>query len=148
DRVPAFATAQANPILLLAAALPFLCVFTEVWIGQYYPTLLLVPFYAVASAAAALLLMQSSQRGVRILGVSVVVALLANSLDEGVRFKKSFFTRDAFNTLRAQVDSVSPRNQALLVNHVFDAQYRYFLERNMVALILNPPGRIEIALAY
>lgn len=148
DRYPMLATAQANPILLLAAALPFLCVFTEVWIGQYYPTLLLVPFYAVASAAAAVLLMNSTQRGAKVLAVALVVALLANSLDEGVRFKKSFFTRQDFNTLRAQIDSVSPTKQALLVNHVFDAQYRYFLERNMVALILNPPGRIEIALAY
>src|SRR5439155_13705309 len=79
-----------NPMLLLLAALPFLCIFTELWVGQYYPTLLVVPFYAVACAAVASLLLDSSRRLVKAAGATLVVALMVNSVDADVRFKKAF----------------------------------------------------------
>ena len=40
----------ANPLFLLGAALPFLVIFSELWVGQYYPTVLILPFYAVSAA--------------------------------------------------------------------------------------------------
>ena len=35
--VPALAVSRVNPLLLLLAAFPFLYLFREIWVGQYYP---------------------------------------------------------------------------------------------------------------
>jgi hypothetical protein len=147
ERWPALRSVRANPVLLLLAALPFLYLFQEIWVGQYYPALLVLPFYAVASAAVISLFMQSAERSVRLIGVALVVALLANSLDEDLRFKKAFFERETIRTLKAQLDTVSVPGQMLMINHVFDAPYRYYFNRQTVAMILDPPGVVELALS-
>jgi ADP-heptose:LPS heptosyltransferase len=139
--------ARANPWLLFLAALPFLTIFREIWIAQYYPTLLVVPFYAVACAAAAAALLESGRVPIKAMGAVLVAALLANSLTENASFKKAFLEPEMIRTLRAQLDSVSVPGQQIMVDHVFDAQYRYYFQRHTVALILNPPGRVELVLA-
>jgi hypothetical protein len=47
----------------------------------------------------------------------------------------------------AQLDSVAGPGQQLLINHVFDAAYRYYFNRNTVAVVLFPPRVSNIALA-
>ncbi|MDB4876290.1 MAG: hypothetical protein JWM41_2736 [Gemmatimonadetes bacterium] len=147
SRWPALGGVRSNPIFLLLAALPFLYVFREIWIGQYYPGLLVLPFYAVASAAMIVLLLQTDQRIVRVAGGVLLAGLLANSLDEDASFKKAFFRREDIRTLKAQLDSVSRPGQRLLINNVSDPLYRYYFDRQTVQLILNPPGVVEIAIA-
>ncbi|HVX41680.1 MAG TPA: glycosyltransferase family 9 protein [Gemmatimonadaceae bacterium] len=142
------ADAAANPIVVLIAALPFLALFSELWVGQYYPTLLVLPFYAVASAALAVLLMQSGHRLARTGGIVLVGALMANSISEDATFKKAFFDPKAIQALKADLDSVSVPGQKILVDHVFDAAYRYYTGRNTVALILNPPAAFPSAVNY
>jgi hypothetical protein len=137
-----------NPIFVLAAALPFLLLFTELWVGQYYPTVLVLPFYAIASAALAGLLLAHGQRSARLVGLLLFSTLALNSLYENANFDKAFFDRDAIRTLGAQLDSVSHPGQQILVDHVFDASYRYYLHRNTVALILNPPIHFAGAIRY
>lgn len=148
SRWPALERAQPNPWLLLFPALPFLMLFVEIWVGQYYPTLLVLPFYAVGSAALATLLFNSSQRVVRLAGGALVVALLANSIDADARFKKAYLTQSSIATLRAQLDSVSTPGQFILVNHMFDGPYHYYFDRNVVLLMLNPAERMDAALSY
>jgi hypothetical protein len=139
---------QANPWLLLVAALPFLCLFPEIWIRQYYPTLLVLPFYAVACAALAVRMLEAPHRAAKGVGIALIVALLANSIDEDVSFKKAFFEKKDIQTLRAQLDSVSAPGQFILVNHMFDSEYHYYFDRNVVLLLLNPPESMDAALAY
>jgi hypothetical protein len=61
-------------------------------------------------------------------------------------FKKAFFPRASIATLAARLDSVSARGQHILVNHTFDAPYRYYFHRNTNSMILIPPGVADIAL--
>lgn len=135
-----------NPLLLLAAAVPFLYLFTEIWVGQYYASMLIVPFYAVAFGALIALLVGLGGAG-RAVGVALFAAALLNSTVDNVRFKKAFFQRETIRTLAAQLDSVSSKGQLLLANHTFDGAYRYLFDRNSNALILIPPGVSNIALA-
>jgi hypothetical protein len=139
---------QPNPWLLFIAAVPFLWLFREMWIGQLYPGLLVLPFYAVAGAALAARLVESGPRAAKAVGMVLVVALLANSVDEDLTFKKAFMRPGTIASLRADLDAASPRGQYVLTNHIFDALYRYYFDRNIVLLVLNPPARMPAALAY
>jgi hypothetical protein len=146
-RLPANLRGLANPGLLLLPALPFLILFREIWVGQYYPALLVVPFYAVAFAVVIDVLIAMPRRSVRVAGLVLLVGLLANSLDEDVRFKKAFLTTATIRTLKAQLDSVSFPGEQILVNHVFDSPYRYYFNRRIVALILFPPDIAQRVIA-
>src|SRR5207237_7990499 len=79
-----------NPVVLLLAALPFLLIFTELLVDQYYPMLLLLPFYAVGCAAAVTLL-AAGPPSLKLVGGAYLAALLANSLFETATFKSAFF---------------------------------------------------------
>jgi hypothetical protein len=144
---PALQRVGPNPLWLIAAALPFLFIFTELFIGQYYPTLLILPFYAVACAVTVSLFLDAGRYS-RLLGVALVVALLGNALGEIVTFKKAFLSREMIRTLGPQLASVMRPKQQLLSNHVFDAAYRYYFNHNTYALILSPPGKTDVVLSY
>ena len=139
---------STNPLVILAATLPFLCLFTELWVEQVYPTLLLIPFYAIACGALIAVLFAARSRALALIGAALFVALMANSLDEDVTFKKAFFDPSAIASLKAELDSVSVPGQHILVNHVFDGAYRYYFNRFTIALIATPPSRMSSALAY
>ncbi|HEY4216957.1 MAG TPA: glycosyltransferase family 39 protein [Gemmatimonadaceae bacterium] len=145
-RSEAFTFEGPNPWILFLAALPFLCLFVELWVGQYYPTLLVLPFYAVASGALIALLARDRNRLVAAMGLTLAVALIVNSVAETASFKKAFFQRSTIASLAARLDSVSARGQHILVNHTFDAPYRYYFHRNTNTMILIPPGVADIAL--
>ena len=147
ERLPSTARGVVNPGLLLLAALPFLLLFVEMWVGQYYPGLLVVPYYAVGFAAVATMLYDSGARAARAAAVVLVLALLANSVDENLTFKPAFFDRDAIATLGRELATLSPPGKEVLVNHVFDAQYRYYFNRKIIGLALVPPRVSDIALA-
>jgi hypothetical protein len=147
-RFPRLSPGEPNPGLLFLAALPFLWVFVTLWVLQYYPTLLVLPFYAVACGSMVVALLGSQQRLLRATGVTLFIALLANSADEVLTFKKAYFERDAIRTLRAQLDTLSVPGQYILVNHMWDSAYGYYFDRNTVLLALNEPARMGQALAY
>lgn len=138
----------ANPIIILAASLPFLCLFTELWVEQVYPTLLLVPFYAIGSAVLVTSLLAARSRAVVMVGAAMFGGLLLNSVDEDRRFKKAFFDPLAIESLRTTLDSVSVPGQHILVNHVFDGAYRYYFNRFTIGLIATPPSRMGAALSF
>jgi hypothetical protein len=147
-RLPALDRHWPNPGWLLIAAVPFLCVFIKLWVLQYYPTMLVLPFYAVACAALIVLLAGSDRRLMRVAGAALFLALLGNSIDEIVRFKKAFFDRNAISTLKAQLDRLSVPGQYVMVNHMWDSAYGYYFDRNTVLLAINPTSRMDEALAY
>lgn len=139
---------RANPAWLFVAALPFLIAFRELWIAQYYPMLLLLPFYAVGFGAVVTMLVETPLRGARAAGVALFVALVANSAVELATFKPAFLDRKAITALRAQLDTLAPPDNEILVDHVFDAQYRYYFRRKINAMILEDPFRVESHLAF
>lgn len=145
DRVPALAMARVNPLWLFIAAVPFLYLFTEIWVAQYYPGMLVVPYYAVATAVIVTLLW-SGQRIWRMVGVAIVALLLYNSFDENLRFPIAFFPRQEIASMDKQLTSLGFADKEVLVNHVFDAQYRFYFNRKIVGLTLIPPTRADEAL--
>jgi 4-amino-4-deoxy-L-arabinose transferase-like glycosyltransferase len=147
-RWPQLAERRANPWFLFFAALPFLWLFREMWIGQLYPAMLVLPFYAVAAATLISLLIASEPRSLKAVGAALFAALIGNSLVEDQIPKRAFMPPSAIETLRTQLDQVSAPGQYLLTNHIFDGLYRYYFERNIVLMILNPPARIPSAMAY
>jgi hypothetical protein len=147
-RVPALRRMQPNPWWVMLAALPFLCLFAELWISQYYPTLLALPFYAVACAATVVLILDTRQRWSRWLATAMVVALFANSLFEDVAFKKAFFDESEIRSLKAQLDARTEPGQYILTNNLFDFFYAYYFNHPTVDLILNAPERMQPAVAY
>ncbi|HEV8449379.1 MAG TPA: glycosyltransferase family 39 protein [Gemmatimonadaceae bacterium] len=140
--------ATINPVFILLAALPFLALFTELWVGQYYPTLLVLPFYAIGCAVLAIMLIGARQRVWHPVGFVLVAALAANSIVENAKFKKAFLPRSEIAALKKEIDAVTEPGQRILVDHVFDAAYRYYFNHNTVALILNPPWHYAGALRY
>jgi hypothetical protein len=148
SRGPLFERAKANPWILLFAALPFLCVFVELWLGQYYPTLLVMPFYVVACAALAGRLLDTDHRWAKPLAVVFVAALFMNSMAENVSFKKAFIERADVREMRARLDSVSAPGQYVMTNHVIDFFYAYYFDRPTIDLILTSPNRMSAAVAY
>jgi hypothetical protein len=109
--------------------------------------MLVVPYYAVGFAAVATMLHESGARVARLAAVVLVLALLANSVDENLTFKAAFFDRGAIATLGRELATLSPPGKEILVNHVFDAQYRYYFNRKIIGLVLIPPRVSDIALA-
>lgn len=140
--------AVRNPIVLLLIALPFLALFVEIWVGQYYPTVLVIPFYAVGSAVAALLLIDSTSRLTRFAGAVMLGWMIANSVDENLGFPIAYFDPAAIASLGPQLDSTSPRDIEVLVNHVFDAPYRYYFERRTMTTVLMPRGAADQILRH
>ena len=140
--------AVINPLALLACALPFYLLFVEIWVGQYYPAVQIIPFYAVGSAVAALLLIDSASRIARLAGAVMLGWMLASSIDENVSFPTAYFEPDAIATLAPQLDSVSPRDIEVMINHVFDAPYRYYFERRTMTALFMPRGQEEQTLRY
>jgi hypothetical protein len=108
--------------------------------------LLVLPFYAVACATFVAVLFATGRSG-RLVGAVLFGALLLNSVYEDARFKKAFFEPSTIRTMSVQLDSVAAPGQQLLINHVFDAAYRYYFNRNTVAVVLFPPRVSNIALA-
>ena len=145
-RLDEAANGMRNPLWLMAAALPFFLAFASIWVGQYYPGLLVLPFYAVACASAIAILVAIEGRARLVAGV-FFVALIANSVAEIATFKKAFLSPKTIATLGPELDSVSARGQVILVNHVFDAAYRYYFNRNTEPMIVYPAGVADIALS-
>jgi len=138
------AAALPNPWMLFIAAVPFLYLFVEIWVAQYYPGLLVLPFYAVATAALIAVLLSNATT--RFLGAFLFAALLLNSVYENSRFKKAYLELNTIRAMSAQLDSVAGPGQQLLINHVFDAAYRYYFNRNTLAAALFPPRVADVGL--
>lgn len=147
-RLPSLAEMRANPVVVLLAATPFLFVFRELWVAQYYPFLMVVPFYAIGFGALIHLLVQAPSRPAKWIGAIVLAVLVLNGADETLRFKKTFFDRESIRTLRAQLDSLAPAGQWPMTNNLFEAQYRYYFDRNMVPLIVHPSVNLPRVMAH
>ena len=135
-----------NPIVLLVAAIPFLLLFRELAVAYYYPTLMLIPFWAVGAAVIALRLLSASSRGARFGGGVLLAGLAFNSIDETWRFQKAFFPLEEIRSLQAQLRDAAPTGQRVLVNHLFDSSYRYYFDRDIASLIIHESYRLPLVL--
>lgn len=136
-----------NPIWLLIAAVPFLALFPMMWVEQYYPTLLVLPFYAVGCAIVATLLLDAPKRLVRVAGGVFVFALIVNSIQETLTFPKATFDRESIQSLKAELDGLTGPTQVIQVDHVFDYLYRYYFNHLTNHLIMVPVNAIDHSLA-
>ena len=148
-RFPALATVSpqpaANPVWVLVAAIPFLYLFAEIWVAQYYPGMIVVPYFAAAFGAAAALLW-GLNRAARVIAVALVAILLVSAADENLNFPTAFFPRSEIARIESRLQSLNNPEKEVLVNHVFDAPYRFYFNRKIVGMTLIPPRFANIAL--
>lgn len=124
-----------QPLILLAAGLPFLFVFTELVTEQSHPMLLLVPFAAVNLA----LIVEASWRRWRPLGAALLVGYLAWQGWQLARMHKEFLrNRDAdavANVLRAD------HHPFVLSNFFIDGPVRYLWDRHLMGIDMSGRNR-------
>ena len=140
QRWPLLPSSVPNPWWLALAALPFLYVFVDMWVGQMYPGLLVLPFVVIGTGALATILMAADNRGIRVIGGMLVLAILGNSLYENFTFRKAVVPLATISALRADLDRVSTPGQYVVANHVFDGFYHYYFNRNLWEMIVVPPS--------
>jgi hypothetical protein len=138
-RAGALAAIRVNPLAVLLAAIPFLIVFRELWIAQFYPFLMLVPFYAIGFALIITLLLDSRGRVIQALGIVLMAFLIIESVRATAFFKKVFADRGSLLAVKARLDSLAPPGQWVLSNTLAESRYRYYFDRNMVPLIIHQP---------
>ena len=140
-------TSPVNPLWLLLSALPFLAIFNEIWVGQYYPTLLLLPFASVGTAALIFLFSRQNAVAPKVAAGILLAVVVGNSLFQNWYFKKAFFKSSAIEALRLDLNAVSRPGQVILTNHIFDTFYRYYFKRDTASLIIIPSAhQVDLAL--
>ena len=137
-----------SPLILLLAPLPFLARFPELWVAQYYPALMLVPFFAVGAAVLIVYLVGEQSFVARAVGWVMLAGLGFNAIDQTASFDRAFFDPGSIASLRRQLDSLAPRGQRVMTDHVFDHAYRYYFDRNIVTLIIHESFRLPGVMTY
>ena len=128
-----------NPALLFLVALPFVFCFMELFVGQYYPTLQLLPAYTVLSATFVVWMLQFRKRLTRIATAACLLLIAAHVGVELTVLKKAFISYPAIASLRKELDAATPPGRVVLTNHDFGGLYRYYLDRPIYGVILLTP---------
>jgi Dolichyl-phosphate-mannose-protein mannosyltransferase len=119
-----------HPLILLAAALPFLFVFSQLVVQQYHPLLLLLPFAAVAIAV----LVKTVWTGSRVMAGALVVLYLGWQAWGFHLFKKTFLARA---DVAAVAKALAPDRHAFVLSNIFvDGPVRFLWDRHLMGI--NP----------
>jgi hypothetical protein len=137
-----------NPVVLLLAAVPFLLVFRELWVAQYYPLLLLVPFWAIGTGIMLEWCFRSSNRVARYGGIVAGLAMVVSLVSESVAFPRAFFEDTEIASLQRQIPRFVPPGQRILTNLIVDAPYRYYVDRDVVPVMVHEAYRMPMVLDH
>jgi hypothetical protein len=118
-----------QPLLVLAAGVPFVGLFSQLLVEQYHPTLQFVPYYAVGGGAAVAWLWGSGVRYRRALAVLAVIIPVGWEMRELARFDKAYLERDDAQPVRAYLDA-NDHQLVVYTNSIIDAPFRYYFQRH------------------
>jgi len=120
------------PLLFLVAGLPFIYVFSQLFVEQYHTTVLLLP-YAAVSLATVLVLAWSRSR-------AAAIALAALYLGwQGFQlklFKKTFVRPDDIAAVGKALEQ--DKHNFILTNITVDSPTRYYWNRYAFSLVTDP----------
>jgi hypothetical protein len=137
-----------NPIILLIGAIPFLIIFRELWVAQYYPFLLLVPFWAIGTAILVDWCVGSANRVIRLGGAAAAMVMAVGAIGETVEFPRAFLSDSAIASLEQQIPRYVPPGQRILTNLIVDAPYRYYVSRDVVPVMVHEAYRLPMVLDH
>ena len=109
----------AGPLVLLAAGLPFVLVFTQLFVEQYHPTLQLLPYYAVGTAALLVVMRERGGATWNVVAAAVFVFLVGWQMKELASFKKTFLNREDINAVEAKMKG-TPDHDFIFTNTLLD----------------------------
>ena len=133
-RKPAMST---HPLILLAAALPFLLVFSQLVVEQYHPMLLLLPFAAVAIAV----LVKTVWTRSRVIA-SAMVALYLGWQTWGLYLFKKMYLGEA--DVAAVAKALEPDHHRLVMSNILpDGPVRFLWNRHLFGIDPDPIGLRE-----
>lgn len=108
-----------GPLVFLAAGLPFVLVFTQLFVEQYHPTLQLLPYYAVGTAAVLVAMRAQARPAWNAAAFGVFVFLLGFQTNEIVSFKKTFLNRADIKAVERTMRG-TPDHEFILTNTLLD----------------------------
>lgn len=123
----------ASPLLLLAAGLPFVIAFSQLFVEQYHPTLQFLTYYAVALASIAVWLGGLKSRIAQAAAVGLIVFAVAWQVREVTSFEKTFLPREDIAAARTYLLEHDTRN-VVFTNGLVDSPQRYYLERHHLGI--------------
>lgn len=125
---------STHPLILLAAGLPFLFVFSQLVVEQYHPMLLLLPFAAVAIAV----LVKTVWIRSRVLAGAMVLLYLGWQA-WGLHLFKKTFLRPA--DVAAVAKALEPDHHSFLLSNIFvDGPVRFLWNRHLFGILSDPVG--------
>lgn len=131
-----------HPLILLAAGLPFMFVFTQLVVEQYHPMLLLLPFAAVAIAVLIKTVWARSP-----VIASLLVVLYLGWQAWGLHlFKKAFLRND---DVAAVARALEPDHHPFILSNIFvDGPVRFLWNRHLMSLNPDPISLRETLEVY
>lgn len=128
-----------TPLLVLAAGVPFLIVFSQLFCEQYHPTLLVLPYFAIGTGT---LLARCWER-TRLRGVALgaLVFLLGWQVNEVATFPKRFLSPSDVAALRTQLNEKDERT-FVLTNGATGAPFLYYWNRYALSTAAIAPEHI------
>jgi hypothetical protein len=134
-----------HALLVLAAGVPFIALFSQLLVEQYHPTLQFVPYYAVGGGALVAWLWESGVRYRRALAILAVVLPVGWEMRELARFDKAYLERDDQKAVARYLDA-NDHQVVVFTNSVIDAPFRYYFQRHGLSLAGTRSEGISIVL--
>lgn len=123
----------ASPLFVLLAGVPFVAIFSQLFVEQYHPTTEFLPYYAIGVASVIAWLWERRSRVARTVAVVALLFAVGWEARELAAFEKTFLERDdaeAVHRYLAQHDT----RRVVLTNAMVDAPFRYYFERHVIGV--------------
>ena len=122
-----------SPLIMLAAGLPFVVLFTQLFVEQQPPALAFLPYYAIGCGAFIAQCMSASERTFRVLGIATLVLAIAWQMRAITGFEKVFLARKDIAQVQDFLDA-NDHHQFVLSNGLVDAPFRYYWNRHVMGV--------------
>lgn len=132
-----------SPLLVLLAGLPFIALFSQLFVEQYHPTLLLLPFYAIGGGVLVAWLWARGRPFYRTAAVAMVVFAVGWEASETASFEKRFLSREDIAAVQQYLQT-HDRQRFVVTNSIIDAPFRYYFERHSLGIGHDTPMNMAI----
>ncbi|MDB4938032.1 MAG: hypothetical protein JWP87_5004 [Labilithrix sp.] len=136
-----------SPLLLLACGVPFVALFSQLFVEQYHPMLQFMPYYAVSTAAFVAWLWEQRGRAGRALAVVAVLVAVAWEGREIAIFDKTFLARDDAAKVHDYLAKNDKRN-VIFTNSWADAPTRFYFERHVLGIPVSTKADMDYFMTH
>ena len=127
---------DGSPLLVLAAGVPFIALFSQLFCEQYHPTLALLPYYAIGGGSVLARGWTANARRWRAAAAAGFAISVTWQVIELARFTKCFLPREDAVAIRKVLDQTD-RRRFVITNIPVDAAPRAYWNRHALGLPLE-----------